>query len=291
MLLGAAIVLLIVAMALLATHLMRAQQRNLVRTTAPVALLTQLDAALAGFVSQHKRLPCPARGTIAATATGAGLESINLASGQCVPSDQADGVVPWITLGLSETAALDTWHGRISYRVQPSLANNLLLLMDMSWCDPAGAPGGGPGGAPSPTLPCRSPCSTASCHHPNSYLYSKGLSVHDGGGACLNQPSPTWPGPAAGLPPLSNGAAYVLVSHGANGAGAYNMNGVLQAGSSTPGTSELPNRNGQALVGATVFIDAAPVSTPGAAYFDDLLSHPPLASVLERAALGPRTPH
>lgn len=286
-LLSAAIVLLIVGMALLASHLIQAQERNLTQSTAPVVLLTELDAALAAFVSQHKRLPCPARGAFASTTAKAGVESINPITGQCNPNTQDDGVVPWVTLGLSEAAALDPWQGRITYRVQPSLASNLLLLMNMSWCDPAGMPSG----APSSTLPCTAPCSGAACRHPNSYLYSKGLAVRDGSGAWRSQPSPPWPGAPGGLPPLATGAAYVLVSHGANGVGAYNANGLLQGGTSSPGTNELSNRNGQALIGATVFIDAVPSVAAGTAHFDDLLRHPSLATVLERAALAPRTPH
>ncbi len=282
-----ALLLVAISMALLAMHLMRTQRQRLVHSTAPVATLARIDAALAAFVSQHKRLPCPAIGTTPGSVAGAGAESINLATGQCNPATQANGVVPWLALGLSEAEVLDPWHARISYRVQPSLASNLLLLMNMSWCDPAGAMNG----TPSASLPCTPGCSGAACRHPHSYLYGKGLPVRDGAGAWLNQPSPSWPGAPTPPVPLANGAAYVLVSHGANGVGAYNVNGALQPGSSVPGTGELANRNGQALNGSTVFIDTAQSSASGAAYFDDLLSHPSLSTVLAAAALGPRTPH
>lgn len=287
LLLAALFVLIVVALGLLVTPMLQRQDTSLERTTAPATVLTRLDAALSAFVSQHKRLPCPARGNLASGAPGAGSESINMGTGQCIPANQVDGVVPWITLGLAEADALDPWAGRVSYRVQPSLASNLLLLMNMSWCDPAGTPSG----AWAATLACNAPCTTATCRHPLNYLYGKGLAVQDGSGAWLNQPSPAWAGMPAPPPPSSNGAAYVLVAHGANGAGAYNVNGVLQPGRSAPGTSETANQNGQALTGATVFINTAASNTPGTGYFDDTLSHPALATVLARAALGPRTPH
>lgn len=283
LLLVAAIVLVIVGLSLFATYSMR-NSRQLPASTAAPATLARIDAALAAFVGQHRRLPCPARGSLAGTASGAGLESINLATGQCIPATQLDGVVPWVALGLSEADILDPWHGRISYRVQPSLASNLLGLMNMSWCSPTGTYGT----PPSATRPCTANCAGAACMHPLNYQYAKGLSVRDGNGAWVSQPSPPWAGAPAPQPP-SSGAAYVLVAHGANGVGAYNAGGILQ-NASAPGSNEAGNQNGQALTGATVFVDAAPSAAPGVAYYDDLLSHPTLAAVLAAAALGPR-PH
>ena len=277
----------VVGLTVFAVHTLRQQERALNVARAPATALARIDAALAAFVAVHRRLPCPARGTIAAGALNAGRESIDLASGQCVPANQADGVVPWSTLGLSEADTLDPWSARISYRVQPSLANNLLRLMNMSWCDPAGTPSGSSGAS----FACAAPCSGAACTHPSNYLYAKGLPVKDAGGAWLSHPAPPWPGAPATPPPAATGAAYVLVSHGPNGAGAYNAAGVLQTGASAAGSAELGNRNGQALNGATVFTDSARVDNAGAATFDDVLSRPTLAAVLAAAALGPRTPH
>jgi hypothetical protein len=285
LMIAAAGVLAIIALTLLAVFAMRQQQSALGVTQAPAIALARLDAALAVFVARHRRLPCPARGTIASGALNAGVESINTGSGQCVPANQADGVVPWVTLGLSEHDGLDPWSSRISYRVQPSLASNLLTLMDMSWCDPAGTPTNSGAAA----MACTASCSGAACTNPLNYLYAKGLPVRDGAGAWLNQPAPAWNGTPP--PPLATGAAYVLVVHGINGARAYNANGVLQAAAVPVSTSEQGNYNGQPLTGASVFTDTARLATPGAQYFDDQLSHPTLATVLAAAALGARTPH
>lgn len=276
----------VIGLALFATFAMRYHQRALSVNRAASVRLATIDAALTAFVTQNRRLPCPARGTVASGAAGAGTESINLATGACVPATQIDGVVPWVTLALSERDALDPWNARISYRVQPSLASNTLSLMNMSWCDPAGFPTGASGAA----LACTAPCTGLVCRNPLNYLYAKGLQVKDGTGAWLNQPSPAWPTAPVPPPPPSSGAAYVLVSHGPNGIGAYTDSGVLQAGASA-GNNELPNRNGQALTAATIFVDTARNDTPGALWFDDQLSHPTLSAVLAAAALGARTPH
>lgn len=283
-LVAAAGILVIVTLSVFALALLRTSERSLAKTTSQRLLLDRADSALAQFVARHQRLPCPARGSLASA--GAGTESINLASGQCVPANQADGVLPWVTLGLSESDALDGWGGRISYRVQPSLASNLLSLMNMGWCRATGSPT--PPGPTGVTQACTpAPCSGSACMFDNDYLYGKGLQVKDGAGAWLRQPSPPWAGAPAPTPRAS-GAAYVLVTHGSNGAGAYNAGGTLQPGSSAAGTSEQANSNATALSASTVFIDQDPVATAGTAYFDDLLSHPTLAEVLGRAALGPR---
>jgi hypothetical protein len=277
-------VLLIIALSVFAVATLRQTERQRDIGASGRARLDQVDAALAQFVTRNRRLPCPARGTLASGASGAGTESINLATGLCTPATQIDGVVPWVTLGLAENDARDAWHGRITYRVQPSLASNLMNLMNMSWCTATGATNGATGAANACTP---APCAGAACMDDANYLYAKGLQVQDGGGTWLNQSAPVWAGAPAPLP-LASGAAYVLVSHGANGAGAYNALGNLQAGSPAPGNQELANRNGVALTGASIFIDKAPLATPGITYYDDLLSRPTLAGVLGKAALGPR---
>lgn len=284
-LIGIVGVILIIGLSVFAVATLRQTERTLDAGAGQRARLDRIDAALAQFVAAHRRLPCPARGTVASGTLGAGAESINLATGVCTPATQIDGVVPWLTLGLTEEAARDAWNGRITYRVQPSLASNLMVLMNMSWCSPAGATNGATGAA-NACLPA--PCAGAGCMDDANYLYAKGLQVQDGGGAWLNRPAPPWAG-APAPPPVATGAAYVLVSHGANGAGAYNGSGSLQAGLPAAGGQESPNRNGVALSGATIFIDKAPVTTAGATYYDDALSHPTLDSVLAKAALGPRS--
>ncbi len=267
------------------TAMLDNQKRKAVRTQ-----LDTLDNAMARFVAVHKRLPCPADGVSPTGSSGAGMEAV--LAGACSPVTQQRGVVPWVTLGLTEADILDPWNGRIMYRVDPALAAATLAL-NMSNCDPA-ATGPATGGiCIAPAAPC---AGSAGCTSPANYLANKGLDVWDGHNG------------AAGWAARQNnrltgsGAAYVLISHGPNGDGAYNKQGVLQTNDGIPSQLETPNRNNTVLAfpatQATTFLDTelndrmsllvgAPTSTKEF-FFDDYLSHPTIMTVLNKANLGPR---
>ena len=72
--------------------------------------------ALLGFAAANGRLPCPATPGTANTVAGAGTEARG--GGACT---LAEGVVPWATLGISET---DAWQRRFTYRVTGEFAND-----------------------------------------------------------------------------------------------------------------------------------------------------------------------
>ncbi len=265
--------------------------------------LDALETALANFVAINKRLPCPADGRVANGAAGAGQEALVAATGACIAGVMTHGVVPWVTLGVSANDASDPWNARFTYRVDPALAGAapLPLLMNMSQCDPAATGPAGAGGA------CISPASActgnAGCTSPAAFLAGKGLDVWDGQNG------------AAGWAARQNnsvagsGAAWVIISHGPTGAGAYGGSGTLQPGSMVLGKDlEEQNINGQPLAKpasqANTYRDAplndngllvaqpplpAPQNPPRTQlHFDDYLSHPTLISVLNRASLGPR---
>jgi prepilin-type N-terminal cleavage/methylation domain-containing protein len=81
----------------------------------------QLDVireALLGFAVANGRLPCPATPGTANTVAGAGTEA--RAAGACTLAG-SEGVLPWATLGISET---DAWQGRFTYRVTPAFADD-----------------------------------------------------------------------------------------------------------------------------------------------------------------------
>ncbi len=284
-------VVLVVALAVFAKTILQDVQRGLSKQRVIAMTLgasdSKIDKALANFVAQNKRLPCPADGTVASGALNAGVEKPFPPTGSCNPVNQANGVVPWVTLGISEGDAADPWNGRITYRVQPELASNPAKLMDMSWCDPAGTPTGASG----PALACTPGCAGATCMNPVNFLYAKGLRVQDGAGGWLNQPAPAWAGAPTPPPSNANGAAYVLISHGPTGAGAYNSAGIVQTGSTFVGSNEMPNFAVMPLTGATIFIDAAQNASANLTHFDDYLSHPTIATVLGHAGLGARTAH
>jgi prepilin-type N-terminal cleavage/methylation domain-containing protein len=73
--------------------------------------MESIREAIIGFAQANGRLPCPANGTVAAGAAGAGTEQV---SGSACSA--AFGTVPWATLGVPET---DNWSRRFSYWVSP----------------------------------------------------------------------------------------------------------------------------------------------------------------------------
>lgn len=268
------------------------QQRSTIRTQ-----LETIDTALANFVTQYKRLPCPANGAIASNILGAGQETLSDGpppatlppKGTCDPNNQINGVVPWITLGLSEADITDPWGGRISYRVDPALAagSPFPALMDMSNCDPSSVVPTSPfpaiAACKTPVPPCTN---SAGCTSPTEFLFNKGLDVWNGvngvTGWNVRQNNRS----------AGTGAAYVLISHGPTGVRAYNRDGVLQDGSILVATNdEDHNNNGLPIVlsnQGTSYRDAALDDRVSATHFDDYLSHPTIMTVLMKANLGPR---
>jgi len=223
-------------------------------------------------VMQQKRLPCPADGTLASTNANAGIEVPPVAAG--CSTNEANGVVPWRALGLAETDITDGWNRRMTYRIDPTLAKASAL--DMSWCDPAGT-GGLSGGV------CNNACTSTtlgSCTPPSLYLNGKGLTVKNVAGTVVMDPNTA---------PYS-GAAYVVISAGSSGGGAYTSAGALAPTATTDGTEEKKNyANLGYTAGTTYYVDDSIADGAGASHFDDILSRPALLTVINKAALGPRS--
>lgn len=228
--------------------------------------LRVIEAALAGYVAVHGKLPCPADGT-----SSAGTEIAN-----CTDNQQ-NGVVPWVTIGLKEADASDAWNRRITYRVGQYLW--VAGGMDMSSCDPAGLD-------PTTATPklCNTGCSAANfnlCTKPTDFMQAgKGLEIRDA---------------AAGTPLMNpanaptTGAAYVLISHGRNILGSFPFGGGTMNPITGSGTNEAPNANGVAVVfGTTYFVDRELNEQSGAAYFDDIVLRPSIMRVIQQAQRGPR---
>lgn len=267
----------VIAMASVITRgIVGAQKRSLSATR-----VAGIETALIQFVQQQKRLPCPANGTLASSANNAGLEMRD-GGGNCT-GNQQDGVVPWRSLGLTETDATDAWDRRLTYRVGPSLANN--NGMDMSWCDPAG---GKAPAVPGVGEACAAGCTSANlvlCTPPSSFLPGKGLQVRDVPIAPAAQQILMDP---AAVP--HTGAAYVVISHGESGGGGYLNTGTLATSTVGDGTEELKNYASLPYtVAVTYYVDNALIEMADATHFDDLVLRPSLLSVINKAGLGPRS--
>lgn len=84
--------------------------------------------SLAIFVLHHGRLPCPAK----PSREGEALK-------RCDSGDQAIGLVPYETLGLSKTEASDGSKRTLTYMVEPALTRTAQLQGDFSYCDAEGS--------------------------------------------------------------------------------------------------------------------------------------------------------
>lgn len=269
------------------------------------AKLEALEQAMVRFVVVNRRLPCPADGAQGTGNLTSGVEQRNNAVPPATCTSMTSGVVPWRSLGLSADAATDAWGGLITYRVWArtnvgagSGINTSLAMdggMDFSECDPA---------KPTPPSPAEYRCTGANAQPLGALLADGGMQAR-GFRVCRDTcAATTLPNPPGTFEVArridGNGAAYFLISHGANKAGAYNTNGTLLtiASGPGPGARERINLNGQALRAAdldsTFYIDADydenPVPPVDGPYFDDIVVRPTVISVAIAAGLGPRKP-
>lgn len=176
-----AIVLVIVGLLLGGLLMPLSAQVEQQRISETQKMLEEIKEALIGFAIANGRLPCPAP---AATATGAALAGLepNPIAGGCA---NVAGVLPWATLGVSET---DAWGNRYTYRVTREFTRT---VPQTTFASCAALP------PSNPTL-----AAFALCSRGDMTLLSTG------GGSTL-----------------SNTIPVVIISHGKSGNGAYNTQG------------------------------------------------------------------
>lgn len=235
-------------------------RRNETRTK-----LEALEAAMTRFVMTNRRLPCPADGSLAPGDANQGL-ALPAGGGACTLLARTNSVVPWRTLGISQTDAMDAWGNLVTYRVWDGVGvvNPLTQAngMDMSALDPANG---------TEVL---------------DWLATRGFR------ACNDSPCDA--GDAAELASKANGngVAYFLISHGANKVDGFNPSGTLAlVNGPGPGALEIVNRNNQAPRTPTpngdFYIDAD-LNENEASYYDDIVLRPTVIKVALDAGLGPR---
>ena len=216
-------------------------------------------AALERYAGANGRLPCPADG-----AANTGLEKVDdFDPTKCKFGDT--GTLPWLTLGLNSDAGLDAWGRKISYRVYTGNAGSLTQAggINMVECDLV-----------DPAIPAAPKTATGLCV-PNAnpllrsttaatFLAGKGLKVDDYG---TNRAD----------------VAYVLISHGATGGGAWTLAGAMLP---LPDGDELKNTQADNFV-ARAFSDPDDADKPNR-HFDDLLAFATIPQVVKRAGLEAR---
>jgi prepilin-type N-terminal cleavage/methylation domain-containing protein len=85
--------------------------------------MATVEAAILGYVIQNGCMPCPAQRGAAATgqtADTAGAVYTGCTTNACVTN--GEGLVPWVSLGLTQNDATDGWDRRFTYGVDPTRA-------------------------------------------------------------------------------------------------------------------------------------------------------------------------
>lgn len=106
--------LLVLGASTLALQAAKQTQRPLEEQRTTEQRLDRIEQALKAYGVIQARLPCPARGNAVSTDADLGLANPNNANPTCT---SPDGVVPWRTLGIPQSEAMDGWGRFISYRV------------------------------------------------------------------------------------------------------------------------------------------------------------------------------
>jgi type II secretory pathway pseudopilin PulG len=219
-----------------------------------LARLARAATALDAFAGAAGRLPCPARG---ADNTGA-----EVPAGGATNCTEAEGTLPWATIGLRRDDAFDAWGRKISYRVYDG--NRGLTQVggaSMVACDTVEPT---PGGVVAGNLCNANADIYARNTTPAQFLAGKGFTVTDFG---VDHPD----------------TAYVLLSFGLTGMGGYSASGVQL---------DLPNgdekKNAQSGP-YTIKAFSDPDTAAGtAAFFDDVIIYRGISDMVAKASLAAR---
>lgn len=217
------------------------------------ANLRLVSDALVQFASLNQRLPCPASGMV-----DTGAEDAAIPYATC---NTPAGTVPWAALALRRTDALDGWGRKLSYRVYGGTTGLTQLGgASMVDCNTNVAATG--------SVDASGKCPVTHEASPAAFTAGKGLSVQSDSGT-------------------TSGLAFVLVSHGETGAGAFLAEGGGRV--ALPAAAALEYRNTQS--GGTYdhrSRSAAGVATTNNAYFDDIVVSKSISELSGSARLAAR---
>lgn len=239
-----AVALAIIALLLAGALIPLSTQIDVRNVTDTQRSMESIREAITGFAQANGRLPCPAAGNLAAGAAGAGTEQFTAPSCTALM-----GVVPWATLGVSET---DAWGRRFSYRVSPAFADSVENPPGTplrTWNTLQSSPPG-PGYTPPPAPPAPpyltqtisspgSPTNQAPlCHVTTAPTLSSFALCSLGDIAVFTRVATATPAVASGV-----ALPAVIISHGKNGFGAFTPRGVAPLAAPV-GADEIANATG-----------------------------------------------
>lgn len=241
-----------------------------------------IAAALNQFASEYHRLPCPSDAGVGLDSTSSGLEVRDPDNADtCFRDDRVRGV-PWRTLDIPMSVTLDGWNNQFTYRVfsdrgtgnstDANVGDRSLTRddgLDMRDCRASTASTGSGGER------CADPM-TGITTSVLDFLSGRGLTVMDRNGTTLLSSSTA----AAG-----GGAAWILISHGENGWGAYRQTGTRNSMPGSGFTRELANATSDP---AAVY-SGTPLSISTAvpaSFSDDIVIFANTHAVINAAGLG-----
>lgn len=83
--------------------------------------MTMVEEGVAAYVSNRGFLPCPARPDLALTDANYGVENCAATCVGAAPNNFCTGMVPFVTLNISDELAFDGWGRRLTYGVDQRL--------------------------------------------------------------------------------------------------------------------------------------------------------------------------
>lgn len=221
----------------LSNTLREEQQRREAR-----AKLEAIDAALIRYVMLNDRLPCPADGALLPSDPNYGVaREDNTQSTGCTNGVINRGIVPWRTLGLPTDAAIDPWGSWVTYRPYILGISSLTRLQT--------SPGGNCGGVSPPFLKNKPATPPPSPENWVNFLDNCKVGARPVGWSIDLTTTAQSCTERVADPASRTGAAYVLISHGANRCGGYTPNGIyinVCTGTAGMGPAEQSNRNNNA---------------------------------------------
>jgi prepilin-type N-terminal cleavage/methylation domain-containing protein len=212
--------------------------------------LDKIEEALTLYVIRNNRLPCPANGALAATDANYGA-ALGGGAAACTALTAGFGIVPWKTVGIERAIAVDGWGNQISYAVSANQALNVSTAANQGVNRTSGG-------------------TTYACGNIDVQNISATSLIPGGTTGCQTGAT-------------TDGAAYVLISHGKNGAGAC-CNGAgtaVKTGSPAAGTSEAANNDG-----ASPFVQNDFIQLTGNSYFDDIVRWRTAAYIVQACGSG-----
>jgi prepilin-type N-terminal cleavage/methylation domain-containing protein len=210
--------------------------------------IAEIERALMGFVIQNGCVPCPADAT---ALTNRGQQIPNTTPCDAAGCTNATGVVPWVTLGLSEDVATDGWNRLMTF----SIANELHT-------------------ASSQVTPSGLTRSAAGTFPANIVTNAQEIRIEQPGGLQIEGGETgdfVSPYDLTATQRANKDYAYVIVSHGADGSFGFTSSGsqvVDQHGQAAGATDVGQHENGD---GDRTFATGNFNLSNGVGFFDDIV--------------------